>query len=514
MKEMLSQDHMKTEANSHAVTNGTPYPVEYKLHILLDGFRRRVTIVELCRHENLPRSLYYQWRGQFMQGVRRRFSSSRSSKSAERRLARLKIAHKLLKQVLDLLKDSGCEMSSIIERVNKIEQAVWMLQVLQKGYSFSDDNKLDRIAEADSLLERAAFGTHRERIRAFSILARFRGISSRTIAKFLNISKSSVNRYWQHYDVVSSLDAMVSESTRKLKADKEANITAVFTILHSPPSEFGINRTSWKIDDLQTCLEERGIPLSRHTIRRIIRNAGYSWRKAKVVLTSNDPHYRQKLNRIKKILSSLSGNERFFSIDEFGPFAIKMKAGRRLVAPNEYPSVPQFQRSKGCLILTAALELSANQVTHFYSKGKNTDEMIRLLDTLLTSCQGCKRIYLSWDAASWHVSSKLKEKVANVNCLSYRRKHETPRVMLAPLPASSQFLNVIESVFSGMARAIIHNSNYSSVDEAKEAIDRYFRERNQYFLDHPKVAGNKIWGNEPTPSRFSETHNCKDKRFR
>jgi len=43
---------------------------------------------------------------------------------------------------------------------------------------------------------------------------------------------------------------------------------------------------------------------------------------------------------------------------------------------------------------------------------------------------------------------------------------------LAPLPASAQFLNVIESVFSGMARAIIHNSDYPSVAAAQEAIVR------------------------------------------
>jgi hypothetical protein len=41
----------------------------------------------------------------------------------------------------------------------------------------------------------------------------------------------------------------------------------------------------------------------------------------------------------------------------------------------------------------------------------------------------------------------------------------------APLPARAQFLNVIESIFSGMARATIHNSNYQSVTEAKAAID-------------------------------------------
>jgi len=69
---------------------------------------------------------------------------------------------------------------------------------------------------------------------------------------------------------------------------------------------------------------------------------------------------------------------------------------------------------------------------------------------------------------------------------------------------------VIESVYSGMARAIIHNSDYQSVEECKVAINRYFAERNQYFLDNPKRAGNKIWGNERVEVRFKESNNCKD----
>lgn len=43
------------------------------------------------------------------------------------------------------------------------------------------------------------------------------------------------------------------------------------------------------------------------------------------------------------------------------------------------------------------------------------------------------------------------------------------------------FLNVIESVFSGMAKAIIHNSDYKSVSD-KAAIDRYFSDRNEKLL--------------------------------
>lgn len=87
-------------------------------------------------------------------------------------------------------------------------------------------------------------------------------------------------------------------------------------------------------------------------------------------------------------------------------------------------------------------------------------------------------------------------------------------VQTAPLPARAQFLNVIESIFSGMSRAIIQNSDYQSVDDAKAAVDRYFNERNAHFRDHPRRAGAKVWGKEPGPPTFLEFNNCKDPRFR
>jgi hypothetical protein len=85
--------------------------------------------------------------------------------------------------------------------------------------------------------------------------------------------------------------------------------------------------------------------------------------------------------------------------------------------------------------------------------------------------------------------------------------------LTAPLPAGAQFLNVIESVFSGMAKGIIHNSDYPSVDAAKDAIDRYFKERNDHFVHCPKRAGRKVWGQERVPSEFSEANNCKDPMY-
>ncbi|MFC6637033.1 transposase [Sulfitobacter sediminilitoris] len=189
-----------------------------------------------------------------------------------------------------------------------------------------------------------------------------------------------------------------------------------------------------------------------------------------------------------------------------------MKQGLMLGPPGPQRVVPQWQKSKGCLIVTAALELSANQVTHFYSKKKNTKEMIRMLELLIDRYADRRTLFLSWDAASWHVSKKLKQRIKEHNETAVGAN--LPRVEIAPLPAGAQFLNVIESVFSGMARSIIHNSDYPSVEDTRAAIDQYFSDRNQQFRESPKRAGKRIWGEERVPSTFCDSNNCKDPRWR
>jgi len=185
-----------------------------------------------------------------------------------------------------------------------------------------------------------------------------------------------------------------------------------------------------------------------------------------------------------------------------------MKGGKRLTPKGTRPSYPQFQKSKGWLIMTAALELSTNQITHFYSLKKDTEEMIKLMDILIDEYSNEKTLYLSWDAASWHISKKLNERIEIIN-----QDRNLPKIKVAPLPSRAQFLNVIESIFSGMSKAIIHNSNYQSVKECKDAIDAYFKDRNEYFKINPKKAGKKIWGKERTLSKFDIANNCKDPKY-
>jgi transposase len=388
-----------------------------------------------------------------------------------------------------------------------------MRQVLQRV--INDDtlhHEFHDISDIDVLLKHLRNGRLVNRNRAMVILADHRSVPRRTICDFLGVGKAFVRKCRNKFDSgrTEALFARQTKSNRKI--DNEKFASAVISLLHEPPAKHGINRTFWTMPLLSQILKKNGTQIGPALISRIIKAAGYKLRKAKVVLTSNDPTYAEKLARIRSILSNLQPNEAFFSIDEYGPFAIKTKPGRILVPQGIQPTVPQWQKSRGCMIMTAALELSGNQVTHFYSAKKNTGEMIRMMDVLIDRYAQHSRIYLSWDAASWHISKQLFVRIKAHNAaVAYGGG---PMVETAPLPARAQFLNVIESVFSGMARAIIHNSDYKSVNEAKAAIDRYFTERNDYFRQHPRRAGKKIWGKEREPAVFSEANNCKDPRYR
>jgi transposase len=393
----------------------------------------------------------------------------------------------------------------------------WMLRLMQ-GDIGTKDLQADvggilSIEDSASIIETMRTGQFGLRKRALSIAAHLKGIASRPISQFLMVNRGSIREYIKRFHD-GGLNELFDLNRKEVKkADDLLYKEAVFKSLHSPPRLLGFNRTTWRMQDLQSVLAAQGLRISICNIRKIIRNAGYRFRKAKKVLTSNDPNYRQKLQAITDILQNLKADEKFFSVDEFGPFAIKIQGGRSLVRTGEIKIIPQFQISKGSLTVTAALEMSENQVTHLYSKRKNTKEMLKLLDVLLEKYAGQSCIYFSWDAASWHASKKLYERVDEINSIEYKSAHHTPIVRLAPLPSSAQFLNVIESVFSGMSRAIIHNSDYQSAEECMLAINRYFNERNENFRARPRRAGKKIWGKEIVDPSFDEANNCKDPRW-
>jgi len=409
---------------------------------------------------------------------------------------------------------SGYEYSQFVSNYNNWRNENNIPKVIHNGCNVPSINEEDR-----KVFKKWRTSINKRKWeRTVAFLDLNKGLPITKVCKKIERSPQTIKKWVKNYETQGLLGLDLKRTrkidkkiTNKIKQKRKRLIK----ILHQTPHLYGINRTSWSLKILtETYKRVYGEPISKSSISEYIKSEGYTFKKARKALTSPDPQYREKVAKITDILSNLGPQDKFFSIDEFGPFAIKIRGGRAYVHKDEVRTIPQIQKSKGSLICTAALELSTNQVTHFYSPKKNTDEMIKLLDILLEKYCGEERIFFSWDAASWHASKKFYKKVGEVNSTESRQKNRTPVVKLAPLPSGAQFLNVIESVFSGMAKAILHNSDYSSVDDCKRAIDLYFSERNIDFLANPKRAGKKIWRDETVKPVFKESNICKDKRWR
>jgi transposase len=320
---------------------------------------------------------------------------------------------------------------------------------------------------------------------------------------------------WLHAYEAKGLDGVNRPGNKKpiregRKAEIERKMDDVVHLVRQSPKLHGIDKTAWTITDLAYVFGKiRGTPISISQMSLYLKRRNIRYRRSREILVSSDPQFFEKYEEIQRILGGLGEKEKFFSIDEYGPKSVRPKGGHQLVTRGELPVYQKVDKGKGWFICTCALELATNQLSWFYSRKKDTEEIIKLIDALTLEYQQQERLYLSWDAASWHDSQQLRDYLAEINEADYRLKLKTPEIVVVPLPTKTPHLNVIESVFSGMSKSVIHNSDYDSVEQCTDAIDRYFNRRNRHFRKNPQHAGNKIWGKEKVKPKFDKANICR-----
>ena len=346
---------------------------------------------------------------------------------------------------------------------------------------------------SDSCFPELKHGRSRHRKKAATILARKRGISNSVIAAALRSSRSTTRRYYEMYLEVGSKKLFAWNTTRHMGAEAQFSdrTKRILEVFHHKPTAFGINRTNWTQPALLKAYEQSyGEIISRSTLTRILRRAGYRWRKARRVLTSPDPSYHEKVELLLNTLRCLGENEMFFFLDEWGPIQVRKRGGKAY--RNDHATIPRHQVSRGSVSLIAALSATTNQVTWCFLESKDSHAMMDMIEILYNQYHTKTKLYVTWDAVAWHNSGPFLEALDQFN-EETRALSVGPIIELVPLPTSSQFLNVIEGVLSGMTRAVINNSDYPDAAQMKQAISKHFGERNEHFRHNPRRVGKKIW---------------------
>ena len=173
-------------------------------------------------------------------------------------------------------------------------------------------------------------------------------------------------------------------------------------------------------------------------LAEVLQKAGYRWHKARRVLTSPDPEYREKVERLLRTLWGLAPDEMLFFIDEMGPLRVKRYGGRTYMTRHGEQSFPQIQADKGSICLSGALSATTNQVSWTYGDSKNTAAMIDLIEILFNQYYESRTIYLTWDTASWHGSNELVAWLDDLNEYT-RMLGKGPSVVLIPLPKTPRW---------------------------------------------------------------------------
>ena len=178
-------------------------------------------------------------------------------------------------RVRPFVREAACPHKSSV-RLNREKRSSadieWMRQVLQK--EVGDDDLYREFADVSDLgilLKHLRNGRLLDRNRAMVVLASHRKIPIRTICAFLGVSKNFVRKYRDKFDSNGPAGLFASQSKSNRKIDNESLRNAVFSLLHEPPSNHGINRTTWTMPLMCRVLKNDGHEIGPALVAKMIR---------------------------------------------------------------------------------------------------------------------------------------------------------------------------------------------------------------------------------------------------
>jgi transposase len=115
------------------------------------------------------------------------------------------------------------------------------------------------------------------------------------ICKALDVSKEALRLWLRSYER-SGIAGLVEQPKPGRPRVKSKQIAeAVEEIIHRPPTDFGFDRSTWSLEAMvEYVFKSRAVQVGMQTVRDVLYEMGYRWRRAKHSVTSPDPDYQSK----------------------------------------------------------------------------------------------------------------------------------------------------------------------------------------------------------------------------
>jgi len=256
------------------------------------------------------------------------------------------------------------------------------------------------------------------------------------------------------------------DGPRKFFADVVEQICEVAL---SPPKRL-IGMSVWSLEKLRQYLAEQEIisSISLEWLRQLLKRCRIRWRHTKTWKESDDPQFRAKYRRIRRLYAKRPKGGRRICVDEFGPLNLQPRHGRHYARTGHVDRLrATYNRKGGVRHMFDAYDMERDTLVGVFATHKNWMTFLAFLKWLRRKYRGTEVLHIVLDNATYHLKAEV---------LSYAAGH---KIKFYWTPTNASWLNRIECHFTALKKFALDNTDYRSHDEQQAAIEHYLTWRNR-----------------------------------
>jgi transposase len=236
----------------------------------------------------------------------------------------------------------------------------------------------------------------------------------------------------------------------------------------SPVALIGLTR--WSLSKLRDYLIEERIvaAISCQWLRVLLRRLRVRWRRTKTWKESDDPDFKRKWCRIKRLHRKRPEGGRRISVDEFGPLNLLPRAGSCLAGPGKEVERHRatYSRKGGVRHLLAAYDLESGKLIGCFYARKTWEQFLDFLRWLRRRYRKGETLHVVLDNYGPHKKAEV---------LAWAREHKVKFYLTA---TNASWMNRIECHFTELKEFALNNSDYRSHEALQAAIESFMQWRN------------------------------------
>jgi transposase len=172
--------------------------------------------------------------------------------------------------------------------------------------------RLDREEEGELKELLSVTQDKKEYRRALGVLMRAQEKRVIDIAEQLDVSGDAVERWLRAYRTHGIQGIRARKSSGRPATKRKPAEKRIKQLLKQDPQAFGFLKGRWVVRDIARALAAEGIEVSRSYVHDLLKGLGFTYKRPKLTVKSNDPNYYRKAKEVgnyKRIAPALEKKE-------------------------------------------------------------------------------------------------------------------------------------------------------------------------------------------------------------